>query len=67
MNTELVGIYNKNDKKINVPKKGIILEKHLAQAIGANKGDTVKIKGHKFRIEDISTPCVSRLQYMSYD
>lgn len=67
MNTELVGIYNKNDKKINVPKKGIILEKHLAQAIGANKGDTVKIKGHKFRIEDISNQCVSRFQYMSYD
>lgn len=64
--TELVGVYNRDNKKLTIPKNGIILEKHLAQAIGADKGDTVRIKGHDVKVEDISDQSVSRFQYMSY-
>ena len=65
--TKLVGVYDGNHKKLTVPKSGIILEKHLAQAIGANKGDTVRIKGRDVKVEDISDQSVSRFQYMSYN
>jgi len=64
--TELVGVYDRKNKKLNIPESGIILEKHLAQAIGANKGDIVRIKGHDVKVEAISDQSVSRFQYMSY-
>lgn len=66
MDTELIGIYDSNEKKLAVPENGIILERHLAQELGANKGDTVKINGKKIRIEEISDQSIARFQYVSY-
>lgn len=64
--TDLVGIYDAKNKKMDIPKNGIILEKHLAQSIGASIGDTVKIKGQDITVDGISDQSVSRFQYMSY-
>ena len=66
VNTELVGVYDRNDKKLAVPADGIILEKHLAEKLGADIGDTIDIDGVSVRIEEISDQSISRFQYMSY-
>ncbi len=36
VNTELVGVYDRNNQKLAVPEQGIILEKHLAEELGAD-------------------------------
>ena len=66
INSELVGIYDRNNRKISVPEQGIILEKHLAEELGADVGDTVNIDGVPVKIEKISDQSISRFQYMSY-
>ena len=65
--TELVGVYDPKNNKMNIPESGIILEKHLAQSIGAGIGDTVKIRDQDVIVEGISDQSVSRFQYMSYN
>ena len=65
-NTELVGVYDRNNQKLAVPEQGIILEKHLAEELGADIGDTVDIDGVPVKIEKISDQSISRFQYMSY-
>ena len=65
-NTELVGVYDRNNRKISVTEQGIILEKHLAEELGADIGDTVDIDGVPVKIEEISNQSISRFQYMSY-
>lgn len=66
VNTELVGVYDRNNRKISVTEQGIILEKHLAEELGADIGDTVDIDGVPVKIEEISDQSISRFQYMSY-
>ena len=66
VNTELVGVYDRNNRKISVTEQGIILEKHLAEELGADIGDTVDIDGVPVKIEEISNQSISRFQYMSY-
>ena len=65
-NTELVGVYDRNNQKLAVPEQGIILEKHLAEELGADVGDTIDIDGVPVKIEEISDQSISRFQYMSY-
>jgi len=65
-NTELVGVYDRNNQKLAIPENGIILEKHLAEELGADVGDTVEIDGVPVKIEEISDQSISRFQYMSY-
>lgn len=64
--TKLVGVYDAKNNKMKIPESGIILEKHLAQSIGAGIGNTVKIDGKSVTVEGISDQSVSRFQYMSY-
>ena len=66
VNTELVGVYDRNNQKLAVPEQGIILEKHLAEELGADVGDTIDIDGVPVKIEEISDQSISRFQYMSY-
>ena len=65
-NTKLVGVYDRNNQKLAVPEQGIILEKHLAEELGADVGDTIDIDGVPVKIEEISDQSISRFQYMSY-
>ena len=65
--TELVGVYDRNDKKLAIPEQGIILEKHLAEELGADVGDEVEIDGLKVRVAEISDQSISRFQYVSYE
>lgn len=65
--TELVGVYDRNDKKLAIPEQGIILETHLAEELGADVGDEVEIDGLKVRVAEISDQSISRFQYVSYE
>ena len=65
---ELVGIYDRTGRKLEpeLSGKGIVLEEHLAQKLGARIGDTVLVDGRvAMRVEDISFQCASRSQYIS--
>ena len=64
--TELIGIYDSSGKKLTVPEDGIMLERHLAEKLGVQKGDTVSINGKDIRIESISEQSIARSQYVSY-
>ena len=66
-NTQLVGVYDRYDKKLDIPEQGIILEKHLAEEIGADVGDTVDINGVSVKIAEISDQSISRFHYISYE
>lgn len=66
MDTKLIGIYDSSQKRLAVPANGIILEKHLAQELGAGKGDTVTVNGKELIVADISDQSIARFQYVSY-
>ncbi len=66
IDTQLVGIYDRHNRKLDLPEQGIILEKHLAEELGADVGDTIDIDGIPVKIADISDQSISRFQYMSY-
>lgn len=61
-NTKLVNIYNKD--QIEMPKKGIVLEKHLANYLDVKKGDSVTIEGKQYEITEISNQSLNRINYM---
>ncbi|MGX8704236.1 MAG: ABC transporter permease, partial [bacterium] len=63
--TDLVSVYGASGEKVSVPHEGIILEKHLAEEIGAKTGDTVKVGDTLMEVVDISDQSVSRFQYIS--
>ena len=65
--TQLVGVYDRYDKKIDIPEQGIILEKHLAEELGVDIGDTVDINGISVKIAEISDQSINRFQYISYE
>ncbi len=65
--TQLVGVYDRYDKKIDIPQQGIILEKHIAEELGADIGDTVEINGISVKIAEISDQSISRFQYISHE
>jgi putative ABC transport system permease protein len=62
-----VGVYDRYDKKLDIPEQGIILEKHLAEEIGADVGDTVDVNGIAVKIADVSDQSISRFHYISYE
>ncbi len=65
--TKLLGIYNGDHEPISVPEEGIILEKHIAQALGVGPGDTVSVGGPELTVAAVSEQSISRFQYVSYE
>ena len=63
--TELLSVYGASGKPVFVPHEGIILEKHLAEKLGAKVGDTVQVGETPLTVVDISDQNVSRFQYIS--
>ena len=61
----LIGVYDRSGEPSPMPDEGIILEEHIAQALGASAGDEVLVDGHPMRVEGLSFQCVSRCQYIS--
>ena len=63
--TQLIGVFDKNENKLAIPNDGVVIERHLAEYLGAGVGDTVTIDGKPFKITDISEQSLSRSQYIS--
>ena len=63
--TELIRVYDSEANRLELPQTGLIIERHLAERLGAKAGDTVTIEGEEFVISAVSDQSVSRFQYMS--
>lgn len=62
--TEQIGVYDQQHNRLFVKDDEIILERHLAQALGTGKDDIVSVNGTDLKISDISDQSVSRFQYI---
>ena len=60
-----ISIYDKNNKEIDYPENGIVLEEHIAKDLGLNVNDEVTIQGIKFKIVDICFQGLGRINYIS--
>ncbi len=63
--TEQVCVFDSDGNRLEIPAEGIMLERHLAEDLGAKAGDTVLVDGKPFRVTEISEQSVSRFQYIS--
>ena len=63
--TGLMSVNGADDRPLSIPHEGIILEKHLAQKLGAAVGNTVLVGAVPVRVAAISDQSVNRFQYVS--
>lgn len=64
--SKLIGLY-KYKTSLEHMGDGLIIEKHIAQNIGANINDTVLINNKKFVVEGMVDEYVDRYCYVKYD
>ena len=60
-----ISIFDKDNNEIAYPEDGIVLEEHIAKALGLKVNDEVSINGVKFKIVDISFQSLGRVNYIS--
>lgn len=65
--SDLVGIYDERDRRLDVPEEGIILERHLADSLGVGVGDTVYVDSIPYEIQALSDQGTHRIQYLSLE
>jgi len=65
IDTNLIGVYDSGENRLAIPEDGIIIERHLAEYLGAGVGDTVLADGAELVITGISDQSLSRFQYTS--
>jgi len=63
--TDMIHIFGENREPLSIPSEGILLEKHLAQKLGAVPGDLVLVDGVELEVAGISDQNVNRNQYIS--
>lgn len=63
-NTRLLSLEDQNRNVLPITGDGVVLEKHLAERLGASIGDTVEVNGAPLRVSAVSEQCAARLQYM---
>ncbi len=64
-NTGLVTVEDEKRNALPVTGEGVVLEKHLAERLGASVGDTVSVNGVPLRVSAVSEQCAARFQYMT--
>lgn len=62
-NTKMIGLY-KYKSSLDSIGDGVIIEKHIAESIGAKIGDTVKINNKDFLVEGMVNEYVDRYCYV---
>lgn len=60
-----ISIYDKENKEIQYPESGIVLEEHIANDLGLKLNDEIDINGVKFKIVDISFQSLGRVNFIS--
>ena len=65
--TKHITVYDQDNKAIEVPQSGIVLERHLADLLGASVGDTVRVDSVDMNVAAVSDQHVNRFQFISID
>lgn len=65
--SELIRVLDRSGAPVGIPESGIVLERHLAEKLGAAVGDTVLVNGRELTVTGLSSQCVSRAHYVSPD
>ena len=63
-NTRLLSVEDQKRNVLPITGDGVVLEKHLAERLGASIGDTVEVNGAPLRVSAVSEQCAARFQYM---
>ena len=63
-NTRLLSVEDQKRNVLPITGDGVVLEKHLAERLGASIGDTVEVNGAPLRVSVVSEQCATRFQYM---
>ena len=63
--SELLHVLDRSGVPVEVPESGIVLERHLAERLGAGVGDNVLVNGQTLTVTGLSSQCVSRAHYVS--
>ena len=64
-NTRLVTVEDQKKNALPITGDGVVLEKHLAERLGASTGDTVEVNGAPLRVSAVSEQCSTRFQYIA--
>lgn len=62
---QLIRVYDESGNEAAIPESGIVLERHVAERIGADVGDTVEVDGVPMEVVEMTDQYVSRFQYVS--
>lgn len=62
---DMVGIYDTDNRQLEVHDGEIIMEQHLAETLGVVPGNQVYIGTAGFTVSALSNQCVNRIQYIS--
>lgn len=62
---QLIRVYDESGNEADIPESGIVLERHVAERIGAEMGDTVEVDGVPMEVVAMTDQYVSRFQYVS--
>ena len=65
--TDHIRIFDSDEEEIRLQEDGVILERHLAEKLGAKVGDVVTIDGENFPLTAISDQHEGWVQYISLD
>ena len=64
-NTRLISVEDQKKNALPITRDGVMLEKHLAERLGASIGDTVEVNGTPLRVSAVSEQCAARFQYIA--
>lgn len=64
-NTRLVTVEDQKKNALPITGDGVVLERHLAERLGASIGDTVEVNGTPLRVSAVSEQCTARFQYIA--
>ena len=63
--TELISLEDQKKNALPITEDGVVLDRYLAQRLGASAGDTVWINGKPVRVSAVSEQCATRFQYIT--
>ena len=64
--SDMIGIHDEQGNALHPPREGILLERHAAENLGAQAGDTVEVDGVPMRVAAISSQNISYMHYISF-
>jgi len=65
--SDLIGIYDSDGNRIEIPPEGVVLERHLAEHIGVHVGDWVQVGEAELPVVALSNQNISRCCYVSLE